>query len=745
MNQVENKEELSYIVEDKVLAEILGRQNFSNKESAILELVKNAYDAGSKNLSIIFRNTDQGVVLNITDDGDGMDEMDIKNAWMHVGKSTRGYSNNETKRVYAGSKGIGRFALSRLGENVEMKTRKENSTGIVWNTDWEKSFLKKSEQNLSKGTVFVISKLRDRWTRRAVKPLSKYLSKIYNDTKMRITIEFENEKEVVEKIWSNPTKGDNYVTSLNINYDEKNYMLKCTIESDEFNDLANEISRVDSIKLRIKELNMFDQLSKVIRDYIEDEKKDDADMSEDEKKDISDNEIKQVLTDIGSFSGQFYFSLKSMNQDDYEWFEYKYKNLLNRYQTGIILYRNAFGIDSFEGRNDWLGLSKRASSSPAAASHPTGNWRVRVNQISGYIEIDKKTNKLIEDLSNRQGIVENIYYEVFRQIIIKGFGELESFRQEIIRDINKFKKRISNEEAIETEDTVDAVKIINNLRTNFVDVKSLTEDEVGKIITEFDRRETNTKNIEREKKEIEEKSRYEVQLLNVLATSQLKVNSLGHEIKNDRNNIASTPEDLEEAIKKITEWETLNNKEVPLYRNIPRLLENLKKNNSKILHLTDTILEEMEKEKFDKLEYDLNEVLEQITDKWVEQYSWVKFKINIDSSKKVLISYDQLMVIFDNLILNSIQKNEDSSFLEISIELLSDENMIFIEYRDNGKGLDKKYLSNPRKILEVHESTREKGHGLGMWMVNNTIDKLNGEIEKINGYKGFYLSAFIKV
>lgn len=742
---MEEIEELSYMVEDRILAEVLGRQNFSNKESAVLELVKNAYDAGSKDLDIVFQNTLNGVVLTITDNGDGMNESDIKNAWMHVGKSTRGYSNSETKRIYAGSKGIGRFALSRLGEEVEMNTKKKNDSGVLWSTNWERSFLNKNGDRSSKGTTLVIRKLRDRWTRRSVKPLAVYLSKIYNDTRMSIRIEFESQKETVEKLWSNPTIGENYVASLNISYDAESYILKCAIESDEFNDSVNDISNVASTKLCNRDLNMFDQLSKFIKDCIEDEKKDDDELSADEKKDISDNEIKKILSEIGNFNGQFYFSLKTITQNDYEWFDYKYKSLANRYQTGIILYRNAFGIDSFEGRNDWLGISKRASSSPAAATHPTGNWRVRANQISGYIEIDKKINKQIEDLSNRQGIVENTHYEVFQQIILKGISELESFRQEIIRDINEYKKECSNEEAKETPDTDDAVKILNELRSNFDNVKNLTEDDVDKVISEFDRRENVTQNIEREKREIEEKSRYESQLLNVLATSQLKINSLGHEIRNDRNSISATPDDLEEAIKEITDWENLFDDDIPLYKNIPSLLSNLKTNTSKILHLTDTILEEMEKEKFNKTEYDLEELLTEITNKWINQYNWIKFKNKIDSSKKVLISYDQLMVIFDNLILNSVQQNEDSRSVEISIDIVSDEEMIFIEYKDNGKGLDQKYLSNPMKILEVHESTRKKGHGLGMWMVNNTINKLDGKIERIEGDKGFYLSAFIKI
>ena len=46
------------------------------------------------------------------------------------------------------------------------------------------------------------------------------------------------------------------------------------------------------------------------------------------------------------------------------------------------------------------------------------------------------------------------------------------------------------------------------------------------------------------------------------------------------------------------------------------------------------------------------------------------------------------------------------------------------------------------KILEVHETTRKNGHGLGMWIVNNTITMSGGKIESIksDNAKVIYLS-----
>ena len=71
------------------------------------------------------------------------------------------------------------------------------------------------------------------------------------------------------------------------------------------------------------------------------------------------------------------------------------------------------------------------------------------------------------------------------------------------------------------------------------------------------------------------------------------------------------------------------------------------------------------------------------------------------------------------------------------------DNIIKFSYFDDGKGLDRKYVDNPYKILEVHETTRSDGHGLGMWMVNNTVVMTGGEITVIDGVDGFRIEFFL--
>ena len=145
-------EQLKYVIEDKTIAYLLGENNFTNDESAILELIKNAYDAGALNVHLVFS---EGM-LKIIDDGIGLNENDIRKLWMHVGKSEKKYDildANNHQRVLAGSKGVGRFAMARIGGKISIYSKKENSEAIIWETDWNVSQIKKDIHNTTTGTT----------------------------------------------------------------------------------------------------------------------------------------------------------------------------------------------------------------------------------------------------------------------------------------------------------------------------------------------------------------------------------------------------------------------------------------------------------------------------------------------------------------------------------------------------------------------------------------------------------------
>lgn len=707
-------EKLEYVIEDRTIAEVLGVQNFTNEESAVLELVKNAFDAQAKEVSItISKDT-----MIVEDDGQGMDREKILNAWMHVGKSDKDYyiGHEDDKRVLAGSKGVGRFALARLGEKIVLTSKMHSCKPIIWRTDWNISTVDEENVEAPQGTKIVIHRLRDNWSPSRVKNLREFLSKTYNDDVMKIFVDYKGEKKEVKKYFKDFEEfklGINGVSSIHLGYDSKTRELTCNIESDEFQESAEKVCQGINLKHVEIKLDITDELDWMKKEL-----------------DQGENWLK-TLSDVGDFSAELYFSLKGTSSVDMEKFLYKYKTLSERYETGVILYRNSFSISSYEGKKDWLGFGKRSRISPAAATHPTGSWRVRENQISGKVIIDKKENKNLCDLTNRQGLVENDIYKIFVEIILVGIQCFERYRQNIIRTINK-----KNKEA-EPKKTDILDKVIKSPEK----IGQLSETERKEFVDEL----LNIKKENREKRkqmdQVEKRYQYDIRLLNVFATSGLKATSIAHEMHNKRNSIDENVDYIVKALKRYELWDIVTNPENTrfIHRNIPELLEKNQRVNKKMVTFMDVMLSEVEKEHFIPEDIEIKKMFDEIKNVWEKDYSWIDIKLEIEETIHKSAK-DIFNVIFDNLILNSIQQNNEENILEICIQVLKKGKILEVTYSDKGKGLASKYQADPRRILEVHETTRKGGHGVGMWIVNNTVLGTGGEIVDIDGKNGFKIS-----
>ena len=706
-------EKLQYIIEDKTIAELLGVGNFSTDESAILELVKNAYDAHASYVKLIFEDD----MLTILDDGCGMNIDDIREKWMHVGKSTKDYETileNNQVRVLAGSKGIGRFALARLGEAAVVISKKENCSGVIWNTDWNASMVSIDEKIDKKGTKIIIKGLRIKWNNKRIQNLASFLSKTYNDDVMTISVSHPEANFTISPYITELIPGINCLARINLKYDSSNQTLEANVVSDEFLDSAKTYCANIDLHHFQQTIDMFDEL----KNY--------------DKWELTEEELKQQLSRIGNFSAEFAFSI-SPTKVDVDKFLYKHYTLPQETLKGVILYRNAFSISSYEGKKDWLGFGKRSRKSPAAATHPTGAWRVRENQMAGKVEIDKQRNNVLQDLSNRQGLDENIFYELFVEIIHVGIKEFERYRQNIIRHIN-----VKNSQPSEKKKDLVSEKIISDPNSVFL----LTKEESRQLADEIKTYQKAHHDAQRERDEVETRYKYDVRILNVLATVGLKASSIAHEMRNDRNSVSDNIDNIIEALKTFDMWDELNlpEKTEKSYQNVPYLLESNKQVSTKLVAFMNTMLSEIEKKQFVASWQSINDILQKIKKNWEEDYAWISISINMDDDICYMISEDYLHVVFDNLILNSIQQNEKSNHLEISISVRTANDLLLFTYSDNGKGLDKKYLKHPEKILEVHETTRKKGHGLGMWIVNNTISMSGGEISQIEGTNGFAIN-----
>lgn len=184
------------------LKNILGRDLITSPDIAILELVKNSYDAHASKVEITFKDD----YLSIADNGKGMSKDDLINKWLFVAYSAKSDGTEDKsyrakfKRHYAGAKGIGRMSCDRLARNLILTTRSEKTDKtevlyVDWSTfelDKQKEFdtidiphetldaIPKFPLDFSTGTILEFKGLHHLWNHDDIKHLRKSLEKMIN-------------------------------------------------------------------------------------------------------------------------------------------------------------------------------------------------------------------------------------------------------------------------------------------------------------------------------------------------------------------------------------------------------------------------------------------------------------------------------------------------------------------------------------------------------------------------------------
>ena len=124
---------------------LIGEDLISDEPVAVVELVKNAYDADATHVTVSFNpESDQLVV---EDDGHGMDLATVLGTWFEPGTvSKKQEEKSPNGRIYQGAKGIGRFASARLAGSLYLESRTDPDDDAVtvlfeWGSFNDESYL----------------------------------------------------------------------------------------------------------------------------------------------------------------------------------------------------------------------------------------------------------------------------------------------------------------------------------------------------------------------------------------------------------------------------------------------------------------------------------------------------------------------------------------------------------------------------------------------------------------------------
>lgn len=184
------------------LKNILGRDLITSPDVAILELVKNSYDAHATKVEITFNDD----YICIADNGKGMSLDDLISKWLFVAYSAKSDGTEDRsyrsrfKRHYAGAKGIGRMSCDRLAQYLTLTTRSvESQKTEVLYVDWSVFEQDKQQEfdtidiphetidsmpdfpnGSESGTILEFKGLRNTWGEEEIIAIKKSLEKMIN-------------------------------------------------------------------------------------------------------------------------------------------------------------------------------------------------------------------------------------------------------------------------------------------------------------------------------------------------------------------------------------------------------------------------------------------------------------------------------------------------------------------------------------------------------------------------------------
>lgn len=398
------------------LIRALGAELVTSDIVAIIELVKNSYDAFAHNVTIRFAEDSEGEYIEILDDGLGMTRDVIENAWFKVATPHK-VDNPTTKlgarqRRVSGDKGLGRLSAARLGNRLEMITKARNDK--CWNVDvlWSRDYgeaesadvvatIQEVDPNLidkESGTRIRISELSTGWTGSSIGDLGDSLARLISP-------------------FGNPEEFNITLESIHVAH-----LRKVLIESPPF--LAYPPYRIEGSVNAVGDISAtyFHAINGEVARKIEFRLL---------WPEVYDNPIipLEESNNLNAVCGPFNFEIRAwdLNPDERREISAQYNITAREIQRsinsnkGISLYRDhVLVLPKTDHAKDWLGLDARRIQRVGP--------RIGTRNVIGQVNIRADANPDIRDTSDREALASNPASDEFRCILMAAVSRFESER-----------------------------------------------------------------------------------------------------------------------------------------------------------------------------------------------------------------------------------------------------------------------------------------------------------------------------
>jgi signal transduction histidine kinase len=707
----------------------LGRQSISSSLVAICELIKNSYDADSTKVDLEFISKDSQSydTLVIQDNGEGMSYEDIQKNWLIIGTShkTQYEISKYGNRVYTGAKGLGRLGADRLCRKLIMQTKLSTDPFLIeleieWhayeNTDKPLSQIKhkiykvqspasdefgsfpKQQQS---GTRIILQGLKDNWDEKFLKDLKKELSLLVSP--------FKEAQDFQISIHSNLHEVNGSVASSDV-VDYARWYVEATLDEDIVD--ASFTYGPDGRKF---------ELSKIVwRDWAKD---------------------RPETPSSGPLRFKMYFipwdapGLKSVDFSRRNWRDFMDAN------QGIRIYRDHFRVRPYgepTGRGDWLDLGIRRAKSPGGVKQ--GGWRVGPHQVIGAVFIGRRENHLLEDQTNREGIVES-----------DAFFDMRAFCTKVIQHFEHYAHLVAKEEDSSTttedlkksaKDALDqTTKVVEDLKENIRKKSPEQQDntpdllnrivDVEKKLAEASARSSELEaHLEQKAEELE----HEKDTLANLASLGILTVCFGHEAKEFTNLALANAQSLKRSFEGGKFMLTS-----PHDEEFSACLNRIISTTGFVRNFASFALSNIKPDKRKRRVIDIGMTAKNVFNALrasLERQN-IESSVDVESSTKVSAFEIDIESIFVNLISNSIwalRKTPNGSRV-ISVKVSTEYNSVNISFADSGCGLD---AGTEEQIFEPMYSTRMdrkgyvEGTGMGLAIVKSFIDNhTDGDITAI--------------
>lgn len=702
----------------------IGRELIQDLHAALIELVKNSYDADASKVTLEFSQDECNNIqtLKVSDNGHGMTTDVVLNKWLvpSTDDKLKRKLSPFGKRVMQGRKGIGRYAASILGEDLLLETTDTNGNTttiyLVW-ADFENSeyldqveiLVELSKKSLPSGTALTIK--------------SKFSESEWN-TKQFNELMFQLKKLIPpQELPNNHSSNDNFqIELITFNFLGQN-----------INEIIEPFPLLKLSDYRIKGSITNSGKCKLL--YIFQKYKG-------QKETVPIN----FSLDKQTSCGNLYFDIRVFDRgsddidnliskglkDAHENYVGKNqaKSLLNA-NNGIGVYRNGFRIRPLGDPGfDWLELDKRRVQNPSL--------RIGSDQVIGFVLIESEESSDLIEKTARDGLKNNLAYENLIKITQTVIAKLEEKR-------SIFRHALSNKKRESIEKVVQEVFSFENLKSEITQhlISTQSPPEVtAKIISSIDK--------DAEKRQ--EKLAFiqqQIAIFQAQATLGKLVQYVIHEGRHYISYIRNSIDFLDEDLDKF-----LTSPSFELNHKIKDASGKIDENSLNLSNLFKRLNPLATGKRGRPIEINLEQ---EIRNAYENAYSFTSLEESYSKNDIILeiIGFDNKRIqgykqdvisLFVNLFSNSlywmIKNNSELKRIVVNC-IIENEQIQFIDYKDSGPGINPELIAS-EAIFEPGFTTKIDGIGIGLTIAGETANRLGFDLLVLESPNGAYFRLINK-